>query len=156
MEQNMFFCECSRRLLIVATALHVLAMLVLITVSQASAADEIADRLELGRTIYAKHCASCHGAKLEGQPNWRKRKADGRLPAPPHDASGHSWHHDDEHLFRITKEGPAEIIGGGYVSNMPGFADTLSDAEIKAVIIFIKSKWPERIRKRHDRINRRQ
>ncbi len=155
MAQEMFFCERSRRLLLAAIALHALVMLVLITVTPASAAGETAERVELGRNIYTKHCASCHGAKLEGQPNWRTRNADGRLPAPPHDASGHTWHHDDEHLFRITKEGPAGIVGKGYVSDMPGFADTLSDAEIEAVITFIKSTWPERIRKRHDRLNRR-
>ena len=45
----------------------------------------------LGKRIYAEHCASCHGANLEGQPNWRIRKPDGRMPAPPHDSSGHTW-----------------------------------------------------------------
>ena len=57
----------------------------------------------LGQRVYAAQCAACHGAGLEGQPNWRERGPDGRLPAPPHDASGHTWHHPDELLFRITK-----------------------------------------------------
>src|SRR5690606_30865838 len=57
----------------------------------------------LGQKVYAAQCAACHGARLEGQPNWRVRGPDGRLPAPPHDASGHTWHHPDELLFRITK-----------------------------------------------------
>lgn len=59
----------------------------------------------LGSTVYVQQCAACHGANLEGQPNWRKRKPDGRLPAPPHDATGHTWEHSDEVLFRVTKEG---------------------------------------------------
>src|SRR5205807_2276140 len=42
-----------------------------------------------GKAIYAEHCAACHGANLEGQANWRSRLPNGRLPAPPHDASGH-------------------------------------------------------------------
>lgn len=52
-----------------------------------------------GRKLYDQACASCHGAMLEGQPNWRQRKADGRLPAPPHDPSGHTWHHPDAVLL---------------------------------------------------------
>src|SRR3984893_6075924 len=37
-----------------------------------------------GKAVYAQYCASCHGANLEGQPNWRERQPNGRLPAPPH------------------------------------------------------------------------
>jgi mono/diheme cytochrome c family protein len=106
-----------------------------------------AERIALGRSLYAEHCASCHGANLEGQPNWRKRLPNGRMPAPPHDASGHTWHHSDEALFRVTREGSAAIAGRGYESDMPGFGDVMTDDEIKAVLAFIKSTWPERIRK---------
>ena len=65
--------------------------------------------LQAGARIYALHCASCHGMKLEGQPNWRQRLANGRMPAPPHDESGHTWHHPDEVLFGITKRGRAAV-----------------------------------------------
>jgi mono/diheme cytochrome c family protein len=112
-----------------------------------------AKTIALGRSLYAEHCASCHGANLEGQPNWRKRLANGRMPAPPHDASGHAWHHPDEALFRVTKEGSAAVAGGGYESDMPGFGDVMTDDEIKAVLAFIKSTWPERIRKAQDQRN---
>ena len=37
-----------------------------------------------GKRLYGVHCASCHGVKLEGQPNWKQRNEDGKLPAPPH------------------------------------------------------------------------
>lgn len=57
-----------------------------------------------GRQAYEDQCASCHGVNLEGQPDWRSLLSSGRLPAPPHDASGHTWHHADEILFRIVKE----------------------------------------------------
>jgi len=109
-----------------------------------------------GRRVYDEHCAACHGANLEGQPDWRRRLPSGRLPAPPHDASGHTWHHSDSVLFRITKQGPAAIVGGGYESDMPGFADVLTDGEIRAVISFIKSTWPERERKMQERKNQRE
>ena len=105
-----------------------------------------AERIALGRSLYAEHCASCHGANLEGQPNWRNRRPNGRMPAPPHDASGHTWHHPDEALFRVTKEGSAAVAGGGYESDMPGFGEIMTDAEIRAVLAFIKSSWPERRR----------
>jgi mono/diheme cytochrome c family protein len=99
-----------------------------------------------GAVVYAEACAACHGANLEGAPDWRTPGPDGLLPAPPHDASGHTWHHGDAVLFRITKEGPAAVVGGGYRSAMPGFADVLSDEDIWAVLAFIRSTWPERQR----------
>src|SRR3546814_18625383 len=64
-----------------------------------------ARQVALGEAVYRQHCASCHGAELEGQPDWRVRKPDGRLPAPPPAETGHTWHHPAEVLFRITKLG---------------------------------------------------
>ena len=111
-------------------------------------------QLALGRQVYAAQCASCHGANLEGQPNWRSRRADGRLPAPPHDATGHTWHHPDGVLFRLTKLGPAAIVGDGYASDMPGFGGVHSDAELLAALAFIKSTWPDREREFQERQSR--
>ncbi|SMD01292.1 c-type cytochrome [Primorskyibacter flagellatus] len=112
----------------------------------ASTATASAEIIAQGRQVYADQCAACHGADLEGQPDWRSLLPSGRLPAPPHDESGHTWHHADDVLFRIIKEGTATIVGGDYESDMPGFADVLSDAEIRAVLAYIKSTWPERER----------
>ena len=112
---------------------------------------EDAAQVARGGEVYAVHCAGCHGAKLEGQPNWRKRADDGRLPAPPHDDSGHTWHHPDAQLFELTKRGPAGLVPG-YESDMPAFRETLSDQEIDAVLSFIKSTWPERERNYQARI----
>ncbi|MEL0108340.1 MAG: cytochrome c [Rhodospirillaceae bacterium] len=110
----------------------------------------------LGKTVYAKHCASCHGAKLEGQPNWKQRLPNGRLPAPPHDATGHTWHHPDKLLFKMTKYGPASLLPEGqYQSDMPGLKGVLSDDEILASLAYIKSTWPKEIQNRHDQINAR-
>ena len=108
-----------------------------------------------GQRVYVAECASCHGADLEGQPSWRERKADGRLPAPPHDASGHTWHHPDAQLIALTKYGPAAMAGSGYESDMPAYQDQLSDEEIVAVLSYIKSTWPAEIRARHDALNQR-
>lgn len=105
---------------------------------------ELDQRIALGKTVYDASCASCHGAKLEGQPDWRNRRPDGRLPAPPHDASGHTWHHPDAQLLAIIRLGTAAVVGDGYESDMPGFADVLTDAESVAVLDYIKSTWPQR------------
>ena len=107
-----------------------------------------------GKLIYAAQCSSCHGKSLEGQPNWQSPLASGRLPAPPHDNSGHTWHHPDELLFRITKEGSAKVAGRGYKSDMTGFSEILTDPEIVAVLSYIKSTWPTEIKIRHDVLNR--
>lgn len=110
--------------------------------------------LALGERVYAQQCAACHGANLEGQPNWRERDAQGFLPAPPHDASGHTWHHPDRQLFELTKYGVAEAANlPGYASRMPAYAGVLSDEEIVAVLSWIKSRWPAEIRAQHDRLN---
>lgn len=107
----------------------------------------------LGQQLYAAHCAQCHGQNLEGQPGWRERRPDSRLPAPPHDPTGHTWHHPDAHIFAATKEGMAAVAPPGYESDMPAFKDVLTAAEINAVIAFIKSTWPERIRQQHEKVN---
>jgi mono/diheme cytochrome c family protein len=106
-----------------------------------------------GRAIYADHCAACHGANLEGQPDWRQADAHGYLPAPPHDETGHTWHHPDALLIDITTRGTEAVVGRGYRSNMGGFGGILSEDEILAVLAFIKSTWPPRIIARHDRLN---
>ncbi len=110
------------------------------------------DKVALGARVYAENCAACHGANLEGQPDWRQRLPNGRLPAPPHDATGHTWHHPDDQLFALTKYGPAALAGGGYQSDMPAYEGILTDAEIWAVLSYIKSRWPQEVQARHDQI----
>ena len=105
-----------------------------------------------GKVVYAEQCASCHGANLEGQPNWRKRLPNGRLPAPPHDATGHTWHHSDRQLFDMVKNGTASMLPG-YETDMPAYKETLSDADIWAVLSFIESTWAPNIRERQQRMN---
>ena len=118
------------------------AVLLATTVSPVSAESD----LRMGERLYQENCASCHGANLEGQPDWRSRLPNGRLPAPPHDASGHTWHRTDRILTDIVKRGTAAIVGNGYESDMPGFGEVLTDEEITEIIDYIKSTWPDRIR----------
>lgn len=111
--------------------------------------------VETGKALYAANCASCHGADLKGEKDWRKKNPDGTLPAPPHDVTGHTWHHDDGLLFKITKNGGASIAPPGFKSGMPAFADSMSDADIWAVLSFIKTKWPAKVRERQESLSQR-
>ena len=109
--------------------------------------------VDLGKAVYAKNCASCHGVALEGQANWRRRDVDGYLPAPPHDETGHTWHHPDSYLFLMTKYGIEKMIGEKYPNNMPAYENELTDNEIIAVLSYIKSTWPKPIQRQHDEIS---
>jgi len=115
-----------------------------------------ARQVALGATVYRDNCASCHGANLEGQPDWTTRKPDGRFPAPPHDETGHTFHHPDDTLFGLTKLGlKPPLAPAGYQSDMPAFGPVLTDEQIWAVLAFIKSRWPEKIRTRQSSLNER-
>ncbi|WP_418317124.1 c-type cytochrome [Piscinibacter sakaiensis] len=127
-----------------------LAALVLFAIGGAGCSDKNEHdpfALMEGEAIYKAECASCHGAKLEGQPDWRTRRADGKMPAPPHDASGHTWHHPREQLAAIVKHGLVPPNApAGYVSDMPAYAGKLSDKQIDNVLAWIESQWPAEIR----------
>lgn len=141
--------------IVLAAAVAVTAVVVLIggmltsPSSTAGADPDNAQQVARGEIVYAENCASCHGRQLEGEANWRSARADGTFPAPPHDETGHTWHHPDDLLFQITKEGGRAF---NPKSNMPGFGGSLSDADIWAVLAYIKSQWPAPIRERQRQI----
>lgn len=111
------------------------------------------DAVAAGQKIYEAQCASCHGTDLSGQEGWKSVGADGLRPAPPHDETGHTWHHPDALLFALTKQGVAEVVGDGYRSGMPGFGDVLTDTEILQALAYIKSTWPAQVIEVHNDIN---
>ena len=113
-----------------------------------------ASQVAAGTALYRAHCASCHGANLEGQEDWRTRLPTGRLPAPPHDANGHTWHHPDAVLLQIVREGPAFYAALGVQTDMPAFGTRLSEGDMAAVIAYIKSTWPAEIQARQAQMNR--
>jgi mono/diheme cytochrome c family protein len=95
-----------------------------------------AEAVSQGREFYGLNCASCHGTELEGVSNWNITQSDGTLLPPPHDSSGHTWHHPDALLIRIISEGGQPENG-----NMPAFGDIMSEDEIIAVLAYIKTSW---------------
>lgn len=112
------------------------------------------EQVKLGNRIYLENCTACHGVDLEGETNWRTPKPDGSLKAPPHDQTGHTWHHPDTLIFEYTKKGGKAMGPADFKSNMPGFEGKLSDREIWAVLSYIKSRWPEKIRAQQERLNK--
>jgi mono/diheme cytochrome c family protein len=102
-----------------------------------------AEDVARGRQVYAQHCATCHGADLEGEADWQEQNPDGSFRAPPHNASGHTWHHADGLLIdSIARGGTRLSTAVGGTSPMPAFDEVLSDDEIAAVLAYIKSTWP--------------
>ena len=97
-----------------------------------------------GQTLYAAQCASCHGARGEGQ---IERPAGMPLStplAPPHDGTGHTWQHPDFALFQLTKTGLSTVACRTLdEAAMPRFGEALSDGEILDILAYIKSRWPD-------------
>ena len=79
----------------------------------------------LGKKIYVDQCANYHGVAPEGQAGWRDKMVDDMRLVPPHDKSGHTWHHPDALLFKLTKYGFAAMIGNDYKVSMPICDDVL-------------------------------
>lgn len=98
------------------------------------------ERVERGEGLFAQHCAGCHGVAAEGAFNWRQRDAEGKLPAPPLNGTGHAWHHPLRGLGSQIKFGTPHGMG-----TMPGFGDRLTDEEILDTIAWFQGRWPNEI-----------
>lgn len=99
------------------------------------------DLVAQGQQVYRQNCASCHGPKAEGTPNWTQPDARGNLPPPPHDDSGHTWRHSDAMLAEAIHNGQRDVFNKTPELTMPPFQDRLTDKEITAVMIYFKSLW---------------
>jgi mono/diheme cytochrome c family protein len=99
------------------------------------------DSINSGRAIYEQHCASCHGVNAEGAPNWQERDARGELPAPPHNAEGHTWRHSDADLYEMVSKGWRDPFNKSKRLTMPAFGGEMSPAQIRAVIGYLKTLW---------------
>ena len=88
------------------------------------------DLVQVGQPLYQQNCASCHGDANTRPP----------LPtAPTHADDGHTWHHPDRNLVEWILDGvPLATV-------MPEFRGQLTEDEVKAVLAYIKTFWPEQI-----------
>lgn len=108
----------------------------------ARAVDKVAqDRLAAGRGVYESACASCHGARGEGAADWQGPDANGEMPAPPHDASGHTWRHSDAMLYRIVQQGWRDPFNKTQRLTMPAFKGQLTREQTIGVIDYLKALW---------------
>jgi mono/diheme cytochrome c family protein len=86
---------------------------------------------EPGRTLYQAHCATCHGAGGRGD-SWRARLL---LLRPGDLASPAMASLPDRYLAGIVRHGGSTLGKPG----MPSFGFVLSDAEIEAVVQYVRS-----------------
>jgi mono/diheme cytochrome c family protein len=110
--------------------------------------------IQKGKQLYEEHCSVCHGPAGVGQskehPGGGRDKDDNRL-APALDGAGHAFHHPPSLLFRYIQEGS---LDGSFA--MPSFGDSLNRDEIKSVIAYFQSLWPDKIMRRYNKEFRRQ
>lgn len=100
-----------------------------------------AAQIKLGQQVYQATCAVCHGANAEGALNWLTPDATGNFPPPPHDDNGHTWHHSDRVLYEMIRDGMSDPLRPNSPVRMPSFGNRLSDAEIRAIIVYFQSLW---------------
>lgn len=127
--------------------LLLLGILLLRPAANEATTDDLSNQqlVAMGEDVYVTYCAACHGFDLEGQPEWQQPFADGSFKAPPHDETGHTWHHSDAYLIESIKQGGARLDANIGVSNMPAYEGVLTDQQIFAVLAYIKTSWPTEI-----------
>lgn len=91
------------------------------------------DPVALGREVFLRVCAQCHGQNAEGYAN--------ELAAPALDSTEHAWHHPDQQIHDW-------IINGklGVGRQMPAQGSQVTDDEVHAVIDYLHTLWtPEQL-----------
>ncbi len=97
-------------------------------------------QVTLGKSVYHQYCAQCHGENGEGDPEWRKRDADGLFRPPPLNGTGHAWHHSKDWLKQMVLNGSEPGKG-----RMPAWRGKLSEKEVDAVVEWFQSRWPDQV-----------
>jgi len=91
------------------------------------------EQLPDGKSVYATTCAACHQATGEG--------VSGVFPP----LAGSEWATGDEaKAVRILLHGvtgPIEVAGETFNGMMPPWGPTLKDADIAAVLTYVRSTW---------------
>jgi mono/diheme cytochrome c family protein len=99
----------------------------------------------LGKNVFNKNCAVCHGKQAQGLvKNWKKPIA-GVYPAPPLNGTAHAWHHSPKILLETINSGGTKLGG-----TMPAFNNKLNKEEKQAILDYLHSLWPENIQKKYN------
>ncbi len=96
--------------------------------------------VKLGKQVFTKNCAICHGTAAQSTFSWRRKLPDGSYPPPPLNGSAHAWHHPFSQLMRTIDEGG--LSRGG---KMPGFKGKLKGEEKQAAVAFFQNYWSDEI-----------
>jgi mono/diheme cytochrome c family protein len=95
---------------------------------------------ERGAQLYSANCQSCHGGATGGSMM--------DIP-PPHNASGHTWHHPDCQLLQTVLQGSGpmgemmrQMMGAAPdTPRMPAFEGVLAEEDVRAILAHIKTWW---------------
>lgn len=95
-----------------------------------------------GKRLYDLNCAHCHGYNLEGQiPESIPATLElGMKPVPAPGPTGHFWEHPDQLLLRVVQEGISNPLDQ---YPMAAFGNDLSEAQIRAILGYIKLSWTD-------------
>ena len=96
-----------------------------------------------GPALYQTFCAACHGEAGEGDPTWPKPNALGDIPAPPHNAKGHTWRYSDADLVMMTLNGHRDPYNSSEFLTMPAFKGILTEAQVVAIFDYLKTLWTD-------------
>lgn len=97
-------------------------------------------QVNLGKHVFNKNCARCHGEKAEKTINWKERLPDGSVPPPPLNGTAHAWHHPLNMLLQTIESG-----GKPFGGKMPPFKNKLTQEEKMAAIAYFQSFWSKEI-----------
>ena len=123
----------------------------------ATATDADAERpaqVALGRGLYRQQCSYCHGSDREGHEDWRPDTPVASGLGPPLDERSPAVERSDRQIFERVKFGGQPFLPPPARSQMPAFEFNLTDAQIWALVAYLKNRWPEEALARHERANR--
>ena len=106
----------------------------------ASSDPDVEAQTTRGEDLYGTHCIECHGGATGGSIT--------DVP-PPHNAQGHTWHHGDCELVDMVLDGMLPRPGQ---PTMPAFSDELDEADVDAILAYIKTWWEDEQREQQERV----
>ena len=104
-----------------------------------------------GKALFANNCATCHGPEGIGpqSPALKVKRKDGKFQPPALNGTAHTWHHAPSLLRKIIAKG-GNSYGKGYEGWMPEFEAALTQKERDAILKYVHSLWPEKVKKIYD------